>query len=467
MFLKEFLMISDIKTVLLLGVLAICFYIVYVITKRKVKFGTRVMIAMVIGLFLGIGIQIFSGYPEDPSKVSYIAEATTWYGLFGNGFISLIRMLVIPLVMVSIIHVIINMEEGVKLGKLIRNTTLITMTMVAIAAVVGLTLGILFSVGKGMDITSGTAEIKEVSSIVITLSNLIPANPIQAMVDLNVIGLVIFSLFFGLGAKRMNQKYADVVKPFYDLINALHKIIISIAMSIIKLMPYAVVPLLANTIALRGLSSILEVGIFILVLYLAVVIMFVIQLLQLVVFGINPVMYLKKGLHVMILAFTSRSSVGALPATIDALTKDMGVNSGTASFVASFGTTAGMQGCAGVFPALLIVFVSNMNGTSLDLTFLLMSVIVIALGSLGIAGIPGTATMAASVALSGTGMGAYFPMISSILAVDPLIDMGRTLLNVTGSMVNSITVDKLMGSFDYQKYLDANQGTRDTNGEEE
>ena len=361
MFLKDFLMISDIKTVALLLVLAVCFYIVYIMTKKKVDFGKRVMVAMGLGLVLGIGIQIFSGYPDDPSTITYIAEATTWYGLFGNGFISLIRMLVIPLVMVSIIHVLINMDEGVKIGRLIRNTTIVTMTMVAIAAIVGLTLGIVFGVGKGMNVAEGTAEIKEISSIVVTLSNLIPANPVQAMVDLNVIGLVIFSLFFGLGAKRMHKRYTDVIQPFYDLINALHKIIISIAMSIIKLMPYAVVPLLANTIALRGLSSILDVGVFILVLYLAVAVMFIIQLGQLVVFGVNPIMYLKKGLHVMVLAFTSRSSVGTLPATIETLSKDMGVNNGTASFVASFGTTAGMQGCAGVFPALLIVFVSNVN----------------------------------------------------------------------------------------------------------
>lgn len=454
MFLEEFLMISNINTVLLLGVLAVCFYIVYIMTKNKVKFVNRILVAMGLGLVLGVGIQVFSGFPEDPASVAHILETTTWYGLFGNGFISLIRMLVIPLVMISIVHVIINMEEGIAVGKLIRNTVLVTMTMVAISAIVGLVLGMLFGIGSGMSVDMATAEIKEVSSVVETLSKLIPANPVQAMVDLNIIGLVIFSLYFGLGAKRMHKRYADVVQPFYDLTNALHKIIISIAMSIIKLMPYAVIPLLANTIALRGISSILDVGMFIIVLYLSVAIMFIIQLVQLMVFGVNPKMYLKKGLHVMVMAFTSKSSVGTLPVTIDALTKDMGVNNGTASFVASFGTTAGMQGCAGVFPALLVVFVSNMTGSPIDITFLLMSVIVISLGSLGIAGIPGTATMAASVTLSGTGMGAYFPMISPILAIDPLVDMGRTLLNVTGAMVNSITVDKMMGTFNYDKYLE-------------
>lgn len=166
-------------------------------------------------------------------------------------------------------------------------------------------------------------------------------------------------------------------------------------------------------------------------------------------------MYFRKAKAVLLLAFTSRSSMGVLPATVSALTGKLGVNPATANTVASFGTTAGMQGCAGVFPALCIVYISNVAGVPLDMTMYVMSVIVIALGSLGIAGIPGTATMAASVSLSGTGLGAYFGMISPVLAVDPIVDMGRTMLNVSGSMTNAIVVDKLMGTFDKDAYNDA------------
>ena len=466
MFLKDFLMISDLKTIILLFILAICFYIIYRVTKKKASFGKRVTIAMIIGIVLGLGIQFVCGFPDQPDKITYIKEATTWYGLFGNGFISLIRMLVIPLVMISIIQVIITMAEGVKIGSLIRKTIAVTMITVSISAIVGLAFGVIFGVGKGMNVDQGTAKIKEVSSVVQTLSNLIPANPVQSMVDLNIIGLVVFSMFIGLGAKRMHKRYPEIIQPFYDLTIAFHKIIISMAITIIKLMPYAVIPLLANTIALRGLASIRNVGLFIVVLYLAAAVMFILQILQLILFGVNPVMYLKKGLQVMVMAFTSRSSVGTLPVTIKCLSDDLGVNHGTASFVASFGSTAGMQGCAGVFPSLLIIFVCNMNGTEITIPFLLMSTLVIALGSLGIAGIPGTATMAASVSLSGTGMSSSFPLVSPILAIDPLIDMGRTLINVTGAMVNSITVDKLMGTFDYDAYLASPKEKKETVGED-
>ena len=144
--------------------------------------------------------------------------------------------------------------------------------------------------------------------------------------------------------------------------------------------------------------------------------------------------------------------MGVLPLTVETLTHRLGVSTTTANTVASFGTTAGMQGCAGVFPGLAVVYIANVSGIPFDLTLFIMSIVVIALGSIGIAGVPGTATMAASVSLSGTGLGAYFSTISPVLAIDPIIDMGRTMLNVSGSMTNAIVVDKIMGTFDEEAF---------------
>lgn len=453
-FFKEFLMISDIKTIIFILVLFALFFGMKIVEKRKIAFSTRMIIATVIGLVLGVVIQAVSGFAKDPMEITFVVETTKWYSLFGNGFIDLIRMLVIPLIMVSIIHVIVNMKEGADIGALTKKTLTVTVIMVSISVIVGLSVGMVFKVGSTMTVEQGSAEIKEVKTIVDTLRGLIPSNPAKAMVDVNIIALVIISAFFGIGAKRMTKKYMDVVKPFIDLINALQKIIMSIAMTIIKWMPYAVIALLANTIAQRGIESIKEVGIFIIALYVAVIIMFIIQLIAISLFGINPIIYLKKGVAVMVLAFTSRSSVGCLPLTIETLVDKMGVNDGTASFVGGFGTTAGMQGCAGVFPALLLVFVCNVTGTPMDITFIVMALVVIVIGSFGIAGIPGTATMAASVALSGVGMASLFPTISPILAIDPIIDMGRTLLNVTGSMTNALIVDKSLGQLKMEHFKD-------------
>ena len=467
-FFKEFLKISDVKTIIFLVVLGVILFALNKLPKKKFSFSAKVMIATVVGLILGLVIQFTAGFPNNPMELTFVAETTLWYSLLGGGFISFIRMLVIPLVMVSIIHVIINMKEDAKLGALVKRTLVITLVMVAISVALGIFLGKTFNVGHVEQAVAaeGVNKIREVKNIVDTLKALIPANPVEAMVNLNIVGLVIFSAMLGVAAKRMSKKYMEIVSPFFALINAMQKIIVSMAMSIIKWMPLAVVPLLANTIAQKGISAIVEVSKFILVLYLAVAVMFVIQMIAVAMFGLNPITYVKKCISLLILAFTSRSSVGCLPVTISTLTNKLGVSESTASFVGSFGTTAGMQGCAGIFPALTIVFVTNMSGHSVDLTLIVMSIIVVSIGSLGIAGIPGTATMAASVGLSGTGLAGLFPLVNPILAIDPIIDMPRTMLNVIGSVTNAIMVDKSLGQINLSVYNDPEAGNETAaNGE--
>ena len=467
-FFKEFLKISDIKTIIFLFVLIIILFGLNKLPKKKFSFSAKVMIATVVGLILGLVIQVVAGFPNNPMELTFVSETTLWYSLIGGGFISFVRMLVIPLVMVSIIHVIINMKEDAKLGALVQRTLIITLIMVAISVALGIFLGKIFNVGHVEQAVAaeGVNKIREVKNIVDTLKALIPANPIEAMVNLNIVGLVIFSSMVGVAAKRMSKKYMEIVSPFFALINAMQKIIVSMAMSIIRWMPLAVVPLLANTIAQKGIEAIVEVSKFILVLYLAVAIMFVIQMLAVAMFGLNPITYVKKSISLLILAFTSRSSVGCLPVTISTLTNKLGVSESTASFVGSFGTTAGMQGCAGIFPALTIVFVTNMSGHNIDLTLIVMSIIVVSISSLGIAGIPGTATMAASVSLSGTGLASLFPLVNPILAIDPIIDMPRTMLNVIGSVTNAIMVDKSLGQINLSVYNNPNAGNEITASEE-
>ena len=140
----------------------------------------------------------------------------------------------------------------------------------------------------------------------------------------------------------MGKIYAKKMETFNKLIEASHKIIVSITMSIINLMPYAIIPLLANTIAQRGIKSILDVILFIVALYIAVIIMFLVHMILLSVFGFNPITYIKKAIPVLILAFTSRSSLGCLPVTIETL-ESMGCNSSTSTFVSSLGSTTGMN----------------------------------------------------------------------------------------------------------------------------
>lgn len=454
-FFQNFLMISDIKTIVFLVILAALFYLIHVLYHKKhMDFAVVVMVGTGLGLVLGLVMQFVAGFPDAPMETAFIAETTTWYNLFGNGYIRLIQMIVVPLVMFSILQVVINMGQGKTMGRLVKRTLIVTMGMVAVSAITGIVIGLLLGVGKGGAIVTEGSTAKDITPIATTIRNLIPNNIVGAMVNSNIIGLVIFSAFLGLAIWWIKYESEEAAKPLYDFINAFHKAMINMALLILDYMPWAVMALLANTIAQRGLSSILEVGKFIGALYIAAVVQFIIQLVLLAVNGLNPMAYMKKSFATMLLAFTSRSSVGCLPMTIETLTKKLGVDQGTASFVAGFGTTAGMQGCAGIFPSLLIIYVCNVTGTPIDVTMIIMTIFVVAIGSLGIAGIPGTATMAASVGLSGVGMGAQFAMISPILAIDPIIDMPRTMLNVTGSITNALVVDKHMGTLNEKDYND-------------
>lgn len=456
-FFTDFLYLTDIKTILFIVVLFALFFVMKQMEKKKVKFSTRMLSATGIGLVLGLLIQVVGGFPDAPLEVPFIAEINKWYGLFANGFMDLLKMLVIPLIFVSIMRVIINMKQGENLGKLTARTLGLLVGTTAIAAIIGLVVGNLFQLGVNSHLVAGEATIREVSSLVDTLRGLLPSNPIASMANGNVVAVVIFAAFLGLATKRQTKKYYDIVKPFIDLVEAFYKIILSVAMTIIKWMPYAVIALLANTIAGRGMAALGEAIDFILATYIGVALMFVVHLILIALSGLNPFRYVKNVLDALVLAFTSRSSLGTLPVSIEKLTDNVGLDNGTATFVGSLGSNAGMNGCAGIYPALVAITVANMTGTPIDMTFIVMLVIVIALASFGIAGLPGSATMAISVVLSGMGMGEYFPLIAGIIAIDPILDMGRTMLNVNGTLTTAVLVGKSFNKIDQDVYYGRKQ----------
>lgn len=451
-FLSEFIMITNVKTIIFLVLLAGILVGVNLMGKKKVKFSTRMIVSTIAGLILGLIIQVVAGYPSNPSEVQWITEVNKWYGLIGYGFMDLLKMLVVPLIFVSIIRVIINMKAGENLGKLTTRSLAILLGTTTISAIVGIVIANLFKLGVSANtVVESTNDIREITPVVDTLRGLLPSNPISAMAEGNVVAVVIFAAFIGNSMKILNKKYSDVIKPATDLVNAGYKIITSIAMSVIKLMPFAVVALLANTIAGRGLSAIKEVVGFIVALYVSIAVVFVIHLVIIAALGINPIKYIKKVMEPLILAFTSRSSLGTLPVTIEALTDGVGVDNGIASFVGSLGSNMGMNGCAAIYPALMAVTLANMSGTTMDTSFYGMLIVIIVIGSLGIAGLPGSATMAVSVVISGMGMGAYFQLAGGIIAIDPILDMGRTMLNVNGTMVTAVAVGKGFNKIDKEK----------------
>lgn len=451
-FFTDFVMITSFMPIVFIGLLLGLFFVIRQMEKKKINFSKRMIVATLLGLLLGVVIQAVAKFPDDIGAVTWITETTKWYGLVGYGFMDLLKMLVVPLIFLSIIRVIINMKADQNLGKLTSRTILVLLSTTAISAIIAIIVGNLFKLGVGETVVQSQSEMKKISSIVDTLRGLLPSNPVKAMADANVVGVVIFAGFIGIAIKRLTKKYLEIVKPAIDLIEAGYKIITSVAMTVIKFMPYAVIALLANTIAGRGMSAIISVTKFIAAIYVSIGLVFVFHMIIISLNKLNPFKYIKNVAQPLILAFTSRSSLGTLPVTIETLTEKAGVDNGVASFVGSLGSNMGMNGCAAVYPALMAITIANMSGTPMDLSFYGMLLVIIIVSSLGIAGLPGTATMAVSVVISGMGMGAYFPLAGGILAIDPILDMGRTMLNVNGTMVTAVTVANSLDNIDKDVY---------------
>ncbi|GGZ75416.1 sodium:dicarboxylate symporter [Ignatzschineria indica] len=453
-FFENFLAISRYETIIGLLILAIAFWIIYRLQKRKSSFFMRMSVGLIFGALIGLGIQAWQGFPDQANIV--LKETATWYGLFGRTFIAFIRMLVIPLVFVSIVKVILDFGGDQRLTKVARRGIFWLLFTTGIAALLGIFIANIMNLGYGDALVETAAKEREYTTLVDTFVNLVPNNIISAMNNNNIIGLVIFSALVGVAANRMRPKAVEAIAIFQKLIDALHKIVMSITMTIIKYMPYAIIALLAGTIMTNGIPAVIKVSSFVIAIYVATFIMIMIHLLIIAGHGLSPLMFLRKSRDTLVMAFSSRSSVGTLPLAISTLTERMGVSGSTANLIPSLGTTMGMNGCAGFFPALLVMMVAHMVGIETDLQFYIMLLIVIVIGSIGIAGVPGTATIAATIALSGMGMGEYFPLIGMVLAIDPMIDMGRTMTNISGALTASVVTDKELGLLNQERFQDPN-----------
>ena len=440
-FFTKFLQLSDFRTLAFIVALIALFKVINVLQKKKVSFSTRMITGTVLGLILGVIVQVVANFPDSPNDITWINQLSGWYSFVGGGFIDLLKMLVVPLIFLSIIRVIMNMQ-GDNLGKLTTRTIGALIGLTAIAAIIGIALATLFNLGQGFDAANNTAEIREAVSLTETIRGLLPSNIVSSMAEGNIVGVVIFSAFVGTSIRRLSKKHAETIEPFVKWVEASYKIIISVTMTIIKFMPYAVVALLANTIISNGIGVLASVGKFIACLYLAVLIMLVVHMIVAMLNGVSPISYIKNASEPLILAFTSRSSLGTLPVTIETLEKKFYVNNGVATFVSSLGSNMGLNGCAGIYPALTAVMLAQITKTPIDISFCMMLLVIIAISSFGIAGLPGTATIAISVVISGMGMEAYFPLLGAVIAVDPILDMGRTMLNVSGTITSSIAVDR-------------------------
>ena len=434
-----------------IGILILLFFLLVHINvnlKKKFKFSTRVIISTVLGFAAGIVFQSTLGMVGAEQVPDVIKNVTTAASLVGRGFTSLLKMVVIPLVGLSVYNSIVNSKNNENLRKLTGKSVGYYTVTVAISAIIGISVAMLFNLGvgmklpEGMEAWTGKGEYKGLVDVVVSF---IPSNIFKAMSETSVIGVVIFAAFLGFATNRMSLKNPEKIQPLKDVTSALFAVMTSVTTTIIKIIPYGVAALMFDLTASYGLEVFKNLVTYLIVMFISLALVVVMQSINLAIHGINPFTYYKKAMAPLILALTTTSSMGTLPVTIETLEKEVGVSSPTANFTATLGTTIGMNGCAGVFPAVIAIMIANMNGIAITPVFLISLITVIALGSFGMAGVPGTAYIAATVVLGG--MGLPFDPVALVFPIDSIIDMGRTAVNVNGAMVISTVVDKELGSF--------------------
>ena len=460
-FFEQFLVFTSINTAIFIAILIGLFLLQGYLKKKEVLgLSGRLLLSTFLGLGLGATMLFVAGMPEAPLSVTWIFEVRTWYGLIADGFMALLRMIVVPLVLVSIIRVIVNMDTGKSVGKLVSRGVGLLIVTTLIGAIIGIFFATTFGLGSGAELLYGEDQVRAVTSIVATVLGLLPDNPFAAWSTGAVIPTIIFSCFVGLAIRKQMTIDIKVVQPFIDFNEAVYSIIMNIANTVIGWLPYAVIALLANTIASRGLQAFVEAATFAGLYILSAIVMFIVQMGILTFKGLNPIMYIKNMNKALILAFTSRSSLGTLPVSVKALTENSGLDQGTATFITSLGANGGMNG-AGIYSALISIMLANMIGHPVDFAFIIMLLLVVALSSFGIAGVPGGILLMISIPLTALGLGEHFALAATVFAVDPIIDMFRTFTNVNGALSASMVVGHSLHDVDMDIFNAKNKEIKD------
>ncbi|AHD06885.1 dicarboxylate/amino acid:cation symporter [Paenibacillus larvae] len=420
---------SWIVTAILIGFL-------YFLKKKKISFGIRVLIAMALGVAVGI---IFGNQAQS-------------IGVLGSIYINLIMMLVIPLVISSIISSMTSLTDIKQLKTVGVKTIGLFLLLTAIASVIGILVGLVFDPGSGISIadTSGY-KVREVNFTAFLL-DMIPKNPVAEMSAGKIIPVIIFAMIIGVAITIESERKPETMKPVKDVVNSFTQVMFRVTKMVLKLTPYGVFGLLTAMASKYGLGTLLELGKFILAVYVACILHTVITYTGFVGLAakVNPLRFFRKIFPVMVVGFTTRSSYSTLPVTMKTLTERVKISERIVSFVAPLGATINMNGCGGLYPAIVCIFIAKVYGIDLTFTSYLLIVLTSVLASVGTAGVPGTASIMATVVLSSAGL----PVagIALVMGIDAIVDMARTAVNVTGTTVAALIVGESEGEFDREAF---------------
>lgn len=436
-------------------VLVIFIVILHMMARKHISFAKRVFTALGIGIVFGVLLHLAYG-----THSNVITSTSDWFNIVGQGYVALLQMIVMPLIFISIVAAFTKIQIGEKFAKIGSLIFIFLIGTVTIAAIVGVVYALVFGLDAST-INLGNAEqacgseiakqAKDLTAHTLPqqILELLPKNPFLDFTGqraTSTIAVVIFASFIGFAYLRVARKQSDHGELLKRAIDAIYSLVMAIVTFVLRLTPYGVLAIMANTLSTSDFGAIWTLGKFLIASYAALITMYIIHLVILSLLGISPIRYVKKTLEVLIFAFTSRSSAGALPLNIQTQTRRLGVPEGIANFAATFGLSIGQNGCAGIYPAMLAIMVAPVANVEIDLQFIVTLIAVVIISSFGVAGVGGGATFASILVLSTLNL--PVALAGVLISVEPLIDMGRTALNVNDSMLAGTGTAKLTKHWD-------------------
>lgn len=394
---------------------------------KKFSFASYIM----IGLLLGIGAGILlMGQPD--FAVNYIQP-------FGTLFLNLIKMIVVPIVLFSIMSGIISLSDIRKVGSIGIKTIFFYTCTTAFAITLGLFFANLFNLGTGGSFATEGLEYtaSEAPSFIDTLINIFPSNIISPMADASMLQIIVIAIFFGFGIILAGEKG----KPMADLVDSITAVSMEIMGLIVKLSPFGVFALITPVVAVNGPDILSALFMLIVVVYIAYALhtLTVYSISAKLFAGINPTTLFKGLAPAIMMGFSSASSVGTLPINMECCEK-LGAKKEISSFVLPLGATINMDGTA-IYQGCCAIFIAQVYGVNLTLSQQITIILTATLASIGTAGVPGSGMIMLAMVLQSVGL----PVegIALIAGVDRILDMGRTTVNITGDAVCTLIVSKM------------------------
>lgn len=399
--------------------------------KKKLNLTTKIFIGLLVGAGTGIILNYFipSGYIKDKILIEGILY------IFGNGFIRLMQMLVVPLVFCSLVCGSMSIGDTKKLGGVGVRALIFYLITTALAISVALGIGNIINPGMGLDMSAVQAAdnvtvAAEPTSFASTVLNIIPTNIFQALTEGVMLQVILFALIIGIILAKMGDQ-VEVVKNFFGQFN---DIMMEMTLLVMKLAPIGVFSLITRTFAEIGFEAFIPMLKYMGAVILALAVQcFIVYLGLLKIFtGLNPIIFIKNFFPVMAFAFSTATSNATIPMSIDTLAEKMGVSKRISSFTIPLGATINMDGTA-IMQGVAVVFAAQAYGMHLTMVDYLTVIGTATLASIGTAGVPSVGLITLTMVFNSIGL--PVEAITLIMGIDRILDMSRTAVNVTGDAV--------------------------------